>query len=250
MSWLETSATRLALGLLCGALLLCGATAQVAPSGSDRFVSFNDDSDWWSIIRADSGDSHTKPDNLDANASNFRIVGVAMGVDELPNIAAKLGKATTVSRGDAATARSQICYISAAESGRAHLIFETGEVEYAFYLFADGPGWTGDNLCAKSPLVTAGTRTAAGLGLGLTRSQVESILGRPTARKSDKLVYFRQFKRRNSPQGLRRLREYHADLSEKEFQDDYGFYYLTVYIEARFSGSKLNYLGLSMSETN
>jgi hypothetical protein len=238
-----------AAALLWIAFLLSGITAQVIRRGSDSFARIDDDSDWWSIIRANSEHFHLKPQNLDTDTSNFQIDGVAVGDDELPKIVMKLGKAITVSRGDAATARSQICYLSADESEKVHLIFESGEVQYAFYLFADGPGWTGGDLCVKSQSVTTSLRAASGLRLGLTPSQVESILGKPTVRKNDKLAYFRQFRKRNSIRDLQRLRQAHSDLNEKEFQENYDFYYLTVYIEARFSGSKLSYLGLSMSET-
>jgi hypothetical protein len=235
---------------LCRAALLNGITAKATLGESNPSTSIYDDSDWWSIIRNDYGDFNLKSQNLDTNASNFQIDGIAVGNDDLPKIMARLGKATTVVRGDAAVGRTQICYVSVAEPQKFHLIFESGEVEYAFYLFADGPHWTGDNLCVKSRAVTADVGTASGLRLGLTPSQVESILGKPTARQNDRLIYSRSIRKRNSPRELKRLRQYHSGISEKEFHEEYDFYDLNVYIEARFSRSKLIYLGLSMSETN
>jgi len=83
----------------------------------------------------------------------------------------------------------------------------------------------------------------------MTRSQVESILGKPTASQGDKLEYFRQVKKKNSPEILRRVRREHPDVSSKEFHRDYDYSDLTVYIEVKFSGSKVNDLRLSMSET-
>ena len=116
------------------------------------------------------------------------------------------------------------------------------------FLKADRSG-TGDDLCARSPTVTAELKTASGLGLGMTRSQVESILGKPTASKGDKLVYFRQVKEKNSPEILRRLRREHPDISNEEFHRDYDFSDLTVYIEVSSPARRSTALGLSMSET-
>jgi hypothetical protein len=44
-----------------------------------------------------------------------------------------------VERGDAASSRNQICYIST--SGSVHLIFEFGEINSVLYLFEDGAAW-------------------------------------------------------------------------------------------------------------
>lgn len=236
--------------LICITVLYSGITAKATLGESNPSISTHDDSDWWSIIRNGYSDFNLKSQNLDTNASNFQIAGIAVGQYDLPRIMARLGKATTVGRGDAAVGREQICYVSVAEPRKIHLIFEHGEVAHAFYLFADGPHWTGDNLCVKSRVVTTNVSTASGLRLGLTPSQVESILGKPTARKNDRLIYFRSIRKRNSPRELKRLRQYHSGISEKEFHEEYDFYDLNVYIEARFSKSKLIYLGLSMSETN
>jgi hypothetical protein len=215
----------------------------------DSTEGIDDNSDWWSIIRANTDDAHLKPQDVETAACNFQIAGITVGKDELSAIVTKLGRAKEVSRGDASAGRSQICYESAEQKGSVHLVFESGEVQYAAYLFEGGPKWTGDDLCVKSPTVTHELKTASGLGPGMTRSQVESILGKPTASKGDKRVYFRQVKEKNSPEMLRRMKREHPEVSDEEFHRDYEFSDLTVYIEVKFSGSKVNYLGLSMSET-
>ena len=81
----------------------------------------NDDSDWWSIIRQNDSDEIVKPQELDIPASNFRVLGVTVGKDDLEGIQKKLGTATVVGRGDASTGRSQICYIGA--DGQTYLKF-------------------------------------------------------------------------------------------------------------------------------
>ena len=136
-----------------------------------------------------------------------------------------------MSRGDAATARSQICYASADPKGNVYLVFESGEVQYAAYLFEGGPKRNGRRPLCEVANSYGRTEDGFGVGAGMTRSQVESILGKPTASKGDKLVHFRQVKEKNSPEILRRLRREHPDISNEEFHRDYDFSDLTVYIE-------------------
>jgi hypothetical protein len=196
----------------------------------------------------DSAGENFKPQEEDVADSNFRVLGVIVGNDELAAIQAKLGSATVITRGDAGTARSQICY--SGEDGRTHLNFESGEVQYAFYLFRDGPNWSGSDRCTKSRLVTTGLSTISGLRLGQSPAQVRAILGKPTSLQTGELIYFRQIKKRTSPADLKRIRQYHSDLSDQKFHEEWDFYDLTAYIVAKFSDSKLVYLGVSKSETD
>ena len=64
------------------------------------------------------------------------------------------------------------------------------------------------------------------------------------------LIYFRTTKKRTSRSNLKRLRQYHSDLSCREFQENCDYFDFTAYIIAKFSNSKLVYLGVSKSETN
>ena len=210
-------------------------------------VRVNDDSDWWSIIRENSNSEALKPEEKDIADSNFRILGIAVGHDELAAIQGKLGRATVVTRGDPGTGREQICY--SGEVSNTFLNFESGEVQYAFYLFSGGPKWTGSDLCTKSRFVTDGLSTVSGLRLGQSQAQVEAILGKPNASlKNGDWVYFRQIKKRASAVDLKELRQRYPNLSDQEFHENYDFYYLTAYIGAKFSDSKLVYLGISKSE--
>lgn len=220
----------------------------VAPLAHGQNVGINDDSDWWSIIRDNATGETLQPQSLDVAATNFQVLGVAIGQEELTAIQSKLGKTTLVTRGDAGTARLQICYTD--DDSETHLNFETGEVQYAFYLFSDGPNWTGSNLCSKSKLITERLSTASGLRLGQSPAEVRTILGSPTTvLQNGDMIYFRQIRKRTRPSDLKRLRQYHADMSEQDFHENYDFYDFTAYIVARFSNSKLVYLGVSESET-
>ena len=222
--------------------------ATVAPAQSGKPIRIDENSDWWSVIRENDSDEDLKPQDLDIDASNFRVLGITVGSDDLEAVQKKLGPAHVVTRGDASTGRSQICY--AGVDGRTYAAFEVGEVQYGFYLFDRGPKWLGQNECAKSNLVASTLKTNSGLHLGQTRTEVERILGKPTAsRQNGDWVYFRQIRKKTSAANLRKAREYYSNLSDKEFHDNYDYFDLSVYIVARFSDGQLVYLGLSRSET-
>ena len=243
------------LAIVAGVASICLFTLSTRASAQkilEEIPAVNDNSDWWSIIRNNSNDSEDlkiEPQKIATAPSNFLIAGIRVGEDELSTIATKLGKTDELSRGDAATGRSQICYVSIESRAHVYLVFESGEVQYAAYLFQGGPKWSGENSCAQSVAVKPSLKTESGLRLGLTPAQVEGLLGKPTLTKPDKLVYFRSVKKRNSPEALRKLREENPKESEKQFHENYDFYDQTVYIEIRFAEGKVRYLGLSMSET-
>lgn len=195
---------------------------------TDNATVAGDNSDWWSLTRAIDG-PNIKPEKRVPADSNFSILGVALGDPQGVQIAAKLGKAPIVGRGDAATARARVCYVSVGTSPSVHLIFEQGEVDNVFYLFSDGPNWKGSKLCAKSALVSSRLKTGSGLALGQTRAQVEAVLGKPTVIRPDKLIYFDS-----------------VFITPSDHTDSY---YLNAYIEAHFSNGRLTYLGVMKTET-
>jgi hypothetical protein len=211
------------------ALLLCSVA--LAQRMADNATVAGDNSDWWSLTRDLNEPSapNIEPQKRVPAASNFSILGVALGDPQGVRLAAKLGKAAIVGRGDAATARAQVCYVSAKGTPAVHLIFEQGEVDNAYYLFSGGPDWQRSNLCAKSPLVSLSLKTGGGLALGQSRTQVEAILGEPTTTWKNRLIYF----------GV-----VHVKPKSGESYD------LTSYIEARFSDHGLDYLGVVKTETD
>ena len=209
----------------------------------------NDNSDWWSILKEDPHGPQIKPNNKPLNEGSFRILGVTLSEKQFEVAAARLGKAGEVGRGDAATGRHQVCYESAPEVDKIYLIFEFGEVEETFYLFADGPKWNGSDLCVKSSLITKRVATASGLKLGLTRRQVEAILGPPDHVDNDRLFYSREIQKKTSPAEFDRTRkEYPEKLSDKEAHEKFDYFDMTMYVEAHFGNSKLDYLAVSRAQ--
>jgi hypothetical protein len=209
----------------------------------------SDNSDWWSQLRV--ADEEVIPiAGEEPAASNFEILGINLGGDVFNEAWAKLGKAQRVDRGDASSGRSQICYVSVQGRPKIRLVFERGEVTDFFYLFADGPDWNGSDLCVKSNLLTENLSVASGLRLGQSPDQVRAILGKPSVESRQRIIYSIQIEKETPASDFAKLHRQHPDLSEGELRRNYASYTLSVYIEARFAQSKLNYLAISKSETH
>jgi hypothetical protein len=169
-----------------------------------------------------------------------------------PNLSAKiparLGHTVEIARGDAATGRHQYCYASMHEP-KTYLIFEFGEIDSAFYLFSHSLTWNGEEYCKSSSSVTKGLGTPSGLRLGISRADLERILGKPTLVKGDRVIYIRSISVKSTPEELKRARTYAPDMNEQEFQRNYGHWDFSTHIEATFEQGKLNYLAVSQAET-
>lgn len=221
--------------------------AFLALSAAAQKSRLNDSSDWWSINRQDFRVAPKKSGDQGLQSSNFSVAGVDIGRGGVEAFTAKFGPATEVERGDASTGRSQWCYVSAT-SPSVHAIFEFGEDESLFYLFSDGEDWKGSKYCVKSKQVSFASSTTSGLRLGLTRAQVEAILGHPDVVTANELVYSREFRKRSSSEQFDTLRkDYPARMGDEEAHKRFDFYPVEQYILARFAGSKLVYLAVSTS---
>ena len=132
-----------------------------------------------------------------------------------------------------------------------HLVFEEEGEGFgaAFYVFRGGPNWNGSNLCAKSPLVPGRISTPNGLRLGLSQSQVEAILGRPSRRSPDSLTYILEAKKKTTVEQLKRLCAQNPALSDREFHEAFDFYYVNSFVDAKFTASKLVHLAVTKSES-
>jgi len=162
---------------------------------------------------------------------------------------AKLGKAQRVDRGDASSGRSQVCYVSVQGSRKIRLVFESGEIADFFYLFADGPNWNGSDLCAKSNLLTENLSVASGLRLGQSPGQVRAILGKPSVETGQRITYSIELEKLTPASDFAKLHRQHPELPEDDLRRNYASYTLSVYIEARFAQSRMNYLAVSKRET-
>jgi hypothetical protein len=228
-------------------MLTVGGFFALFPAASNgQNVRLNDTSDWWSMNNEHFHGRDVKPQDKDLDARNFQIAGVSVN-DGFEKIAAKFGRAKIVERGDASFGRSQVCYVSADDSAKVHLIFEGAEGEESyFYLFVGGADWKGSSLCVKSNLVSLNLRTPAGLGLGITPAEMKAILGPPDLVAGDRVIYSRVVERKATPQQFERFRkEYPEILSDKRAHEKFDHFPVGMSIEAKFQGAKLIYLLVS-----
>jgi hypothetical protein len=207
-----------------------------------------DHSDWWSILNENSRGPNIKPNGLDLGAKHFEIGKLDLARVRFNDIEKELGRTARISRGDGSTGREQACYSSSSERTPVYLIFEFGEDQSSFYIFADGAPWKGQNLCTRSKRVSDELSTASGLHLGLTSEELKAILGKPDAIIGDKIVYFRAVKRKSAPERFERQRkEYPETLSDAQAHNKFDFYTASLYVEAKFTNSKLTYIVVSTS---
>jgi hypothetical protein len=220
----------------------------LCPLVLSQVVKMKDRSDWWSIYNENYRAPNMEVRNDGVNAKNFEISGVKLGTDGFKNIAAKLGKATVVQRGDASTGRQQVCYTSDAQLEKTYLIFEFGEDDSIFYLFTGDEGWTGSDLCVRSKQVSSNLSTASGLRLGLILEQFTTLLGRADAIVGNRLLYSRHVKKKATRERFEQQRkEYPEVLTDEQAHEKFDFYTVVIYIEANFTDSKLSYLAVSKS---
>ncbi len=123
---------------------------------------FKDDSDWWSFYSSASLPEDLAPQERALTPDNLTVLGISLAEPWGDGqIEARLGKAQWFNRGQANRERGQTCYVSAVNGFPAYLIFEGSiESDSSFYFFKGGKSWTGEDLCVRSPAVTAAMGTA------------------------------------------------------------------------------------------
>ena len=212
-------------------------------------VRLADRSDWWSVLNENFYWPIEKPADEELSAGSFEIAGIKLEHNAaLRNAKSRLGRAVITARGSNSTVRQQVCY-SYEHDPPIRLIFEEGDSNFSFYLFAEEQGWNGQALCAESSQVNPGLRTRSGLGLSMSQADVINILGKPDISTDTKLVYQREIERHTPDDKLAELRKEHAEMSEKDFHDNYDSYEVELYVEARFTSNKLTYLAVSNGES-
>jgi hypothetical protein len=216
---------------------------------TSKTVRLADRTDWWSVLNENFEWPNNKPKGDELPTPNFEIAGVNLETDTpFRDLGRKFGRAVSALRSKGNNGREQYCY-AAAQNPSVRLVFEHGETNDAFYLFVEGQPWNGQALCAESAQVTPALRTRSGLGLGLSPTEVEQILGKPDFSRPNRFIYYRDIEKHTPEDKLAQLRSEHSDLADKEFHDSYDSYDLELYIETRFTDGKLTYLAVSKGES-
>ncbi|HYK39291.1 MAG TPA: hypothetical protein VEU98_04665 [Candidatus Eremiobacteraceae bacterium] len=208
-----------------------------------------DNSDWWSENRTSEPDE-IEPQERGFAKSAFQVLGINLDEKMFSHASSKLGKAPLIERGDASTGRLQACYVSSGATKKVHLIFEQSEVGFSFYMFVDGLLWEGSDRCVPSEKVSPALATASGLHLGQTPAHVIAILGKPTKRSENELLYSFLVRKKTSAQDLKEARERNPDMNDRDFQENFGYYNLGARVTAKFVNSRLAYLAVSKVESN
>lgn len=212
---------------------------------------YPDNSDWSGLNPTGPDfDQAIQPQERELTSSNFRVLSIRLSDKMFDQAAARLGKAQVLQRGDASAGRSPACYVSAADSQKVFLVFEQGEVDFTFHLFCDSRPWNGIDRCTPSPLVSYALATASGLHLGQSQAEVIAILGTPTTRRRNELVYSLHVRTKNSAEDLKTARKNNPDMNDADFHSNFDFSDLNISINAKFTAAKLSYLAVSKSETN
>jgi len=227
--------------LLLASITLCG-------DASGQAIRLDDRSDWWSMCNESEPGLPVKPVPRDFDTRNLGVLSFSLTKFDFAPVAASLGKARIVARGDASYSRSQACYVSGRGPKPIHLIFENGEVSSSFYLFRGGPDWEGIRFCVRSDRVSPSLSTGTGLRLGLSRAQVEAILGKPDAVSDERIAYCREFRRKATIREFESsVKKYTGHLTDEEAHRKFDSISVTSRIEARFDDHGLGYLYVSTS---
>jgi hypothetical protein len=229
--------------------LLLGLSNVNARSQQSSDVTLDDSSDWWSLINYSIEIQDAMVQNREINKTNYRILNIDVRKYSFEEIEKRLGNSTTVERGDAGSAREQVCYMSSTTVKPAYLIFEQGEVSSSFYLFSEDRSWNGRNLCVQSKQTTNNIKTESGLHLGQSMDRVIGILGKPGKREQNEIIYVIESKVKTSREEIDKARLQNPELSDKEIHDAYDIYNFTVVIRAKFDRSGMIYLAVVTTET-
>lgn len=143
-----------------------------------------------------------QPGQISSGASipdaDLRIAGVTLGKDTFEDVQLKLGASKIFRASSAESAASVICYVSARHDDHTKLMFESGSAGgwstvTGFQITSKGKfkvdvEWLNPDNCAKSSLISAQIHTPGGLRLGITRSQLRHILGKPSKVEKDEYI--------------------------------------------------------------
>jgi hypothetical protein len=129
---------------------------------------------------------------MEITGSDATILDLVIGRASLKDVQAKLGNAnvTRVSRDEESDI--SVCYVSPIDG--TVLVFYSGamggwkDITW-FALWSREATFPHASLCTPSTLVSQGLRTPSGVRLGLTKADLERILGKPTERGTKSVKY-------------------------------------------------------------
>jgi hypothetical protein len=170
------------------------------------------------------------------DARNFEILGITLGKSEDAELTPILGPAAAQAIDPEESVR---CYVS---TGRDHTILEFVDwlgtlVEFRFF-----PGTSrATSRCASTSRVSDVLATGSGLKLGMSRTEVVALLGRPTKVQRDDYVYLSAYDQPLTAEEERRAESsYHTPPDAIEVYER---------IELKFTGPRVTLVDIVRNET-
>ena len=194
-----------------------------------------------------------KPEIGEIDASNFSIGGITMASSNMRDVLLKFGDAEIVRKVEQGPLF--ICYILSGKTDfHAFAFFESsfGCVGLDRYVRSV---WIGNIKyrqpeelnCSISTIEMATLATDSGIKLGITKEKIISIIGRPTHKKGNRLIYYYDRKQKYNSSDLKIIEEKGKEtFGEKYIPNPY--YYITTRIEAFFEQNKLVWFFIEKSE--
>ena len=181
------------------------------------------------------------------------VLGITLGRSTLKEVQEKLGSAKLWSSGDAATAEQKVCYVTVSHRPVVVVFASSSEMagppqNRVTDIRIVGRGMYPDIAnCLKLPISSNEVRTKSGLGLGISRQVVRSIIGMPTRVSKSEWSYFWS-NDRPLPQSDKHY-SYWASRSRECFDGKAPFFSVNSQLELRFDGNSLVALMVSRMES-
>jgi hypothetical protein len=131
--------------------------------------------------------------STEISVSHLSVFGLTLGKNTLADVRAQLGDAPVIDYGETGLSVKQVCYITR-NGDHTRLVFESGAGGgwtqiTGFRLIAERGKSAKSDQCRADRRIGHELRTAGGLGLGLSRTQVIRLLGLPTKTRGNTLIY-------------------------------------------------------------
>lgn len=166
---------------------------------------------------------------------NLRILGITLGKSTTEDVERAFGPAVDTAPPESEL--SQVCYFSSGLD-KTVLEFVIWDKPVEFRFFRASPSRS--PRCTRTTLVSDKLETDGGLRLGMDRSQVTSMFGRPTEIRGDRSVYDFSYDRPLTSEEIKRYKDATPPVSAVGVTDK---------IEFRFSGSRVVLIDVTYSET-
>jgi hypothetical protein len=159
---------------------------------------------------------------VEITGSDATILGLAIGRASLKDVQAKLGNAnvTRVSRDEESDI--SVCYVSPIDG--TVLVFYSGamggwkDITW-FALWSREATFPHASQCTPSKLVSQGLRTPSGVRLGLTKADLERILGKPKERGTKSLKYSYLCRKKMTEEEITRFKTMDWDVRSDPYFD-------------------------------